>query len=47
MLMDIQDEEKKILIKQYLFMIHEKELKAQAKQQKALRIQQRRALKAQ
>jgi hypothetical protein len=29
--MEVQDEEKRILIKQYLYMIHEKELKAQAK----------------
>ena len=29
--MDVDDEEKKILVKQWLFMIHEKELKNQAK----------------
>ncbi len=45
MLMGIQDEDQKILFKQYLFMMHEKELKAQAKHEKALRLQQRRALR--
>jgi hypothetical protein len=38
MLLHVEDEEQKILLKQWLFMLHEKELKAQAKKEKALRI---------
>ena len=38
MLLHVEDEEQKILLKQWLFMLHEKELKAQAKNEKALRI---------
>lgn len=37
MLMHIDDEEQRILVKQWLFMLHEQELKAQAKQEKAHR----------
>jgi hypothetical protein len=46
MIMHVEDEEQRILLKQWLFMIHEKELKSQAKKEKVLRIQQRRAARA-
>jgi hypothetical protein len=46
MIMHVEDEEQRILLKQWLFMIHEKELKGQAKKEKVLRIQQRRAARA-
>jgi hypothetical protein len=43
MLMHIEDEEQRILVKQLLFMNHEKELKAQAKQEKLAKAQARKA----
>jgi hypothetical protein len=46
MLMHVEDEEQKILLKQWLFMLHEKEIKTQAKQEKAFGLQQKRAAKA-
>lgn len=46
MIMHVEDEEQRILLKQWLFMIHEKELKSQAKKEKMLRMHQRRAARA-
>lgn len=37
MLMSLEDEDKKILLKQFMFMQYERELKQQAKQEKLLK----------